>query len=81
MSDIGSEVRREVNAGIATVSRMMERFETRDARKCSSPESSSVGDNIPVSESNNRQIPENGGNNPLSDTNKEGPRPAESSSS
>lgn len=30
MSDIGSEVRREVNAGIATVSRMMERMETRD---------------------------------------------------
>uniref|UniRef100_A0A7C9EVU0 RING-type E3 ubiquitin transferase n=1 Tax=Opuntia streptacantha TaxID=393608 RepID=A0A7C9EVU0_OPUST len=29
MSDIGSEVRREVNAGIATVSRMMERLETR----------------------------------------------------
>ncbi|KAK8629000.1 hypothetical protein V6N13_077859 [Hibiscus sabdariffa] len=32
MSDIGSEVRREVNAGIATVSRMMERLETRDNR-------------------------------------------------
>lgn len=30
MSDIGSEVRREVNAGIATVSRMMDRLETRD---------------------------------------------------
>ncbi|KAL2945538.1 E3 ubiquitin-protein ligase RHF2A [Bienertia sinuspersici] len=30
MSDIGSEVKREVNAGIATVSRMMERMETRD---------------------------------------------------
>ncbi|CAK7342123.1 unnamed protein product [Dovyalis caffra] len=30
MSDLGSEVRREVNAGIATVSRMMERLETRD---------------------------------------------------
>ncbi|XP_039035941.1 E3 ubiquitin-protein ligase RHF2A-like isoform X1 [Hibiscus syriacus] len=28
MADIGSEVRREVNAGIATVSRMMERLET-----------------------------------------------------
>ncbi|XP_038878821.1 E3 ubiquitin-protein ligase RHF2A-like isoform X2 [Benincasa hispida] len=81
MSDIGSEVRREVNAGIATVSRMMERLDTRDARKSSSPESSSVGDNSPVSVSNNRQIPENGGNNPLSDTNKEGSRPAESSSS
>ncbi|KAL3839385.1 hypothetical protein ACJIZ3_023976 [Penstemon smallii] len=30
MADIGTEVRREVNAGIATVSRMMERLETRD---------------------------------------------------
>ncbi|CAA0818774.1 E3 ubiquitin-protein ligase RHF2A, partial [Striga hermonthica] len=30
MADIGCEVRREVNAGIATVSRMMERLETRD---------------------------------------------------
>ncbi|KGN66567.1 E3 ubiquitin-protein ligase RHF2A isoform X2 [Cucumis sativus] len=81
MSDIGSEVRREVNAGIATVSRMMERLETRDARKSSSPESSSVGGNSPVSESNNRSMPENGGNSPSTDTNKEGPRSAESSSS
>lgn len=30
MSDIGSEVKREVNAGLATVSRMMERLESRD---------------------------------------------------
>ncbi|KAJ7975907.1 E3 ubiquitin-protein ligase RHF2A-like [Quillaja saponaria] len=30
MSDLGSEVRREVNAGIATVSRMMEHLETRE---------------------------------------------------
>ena len=30
MADIGSEVKREVNAGIATVSRMMERLESRD---------------------------------------------------
>ncbi|XP_022153242.1 E3 ubiquitin-protein ligase RHF2A-like isoform X2 [Momordica charantia] len=81
MADVGSEVRREVNAGIATVSRMMERLETRDGRKNGSPESSNVGNTSPVSESNNRQTPENGGNNPLSDTNKEGSRPAESSSS
>ncbi|XP_022925348.1 E3 ubiquitin-protein ligase RHF2A-like isoform X1 [Cucurbita moschata] len=81
MSDIGSEVRREVNVGIATVSRMMERLETRDARKSSSPESSNVGDNNPVSESNDRRTPKNGGNNPLSVSNKEGSCPAESSSS
>lgn len=30
MADIGSEVRREVNAGIGTVSHMMERLEARD---------------------------------------------------
>ncbi|GLT75764.1 hypothetical protein SLA2020_474630 [Shorea laevis] len=30
VADLGSEVKREVNAGIATVSRMMERLETRD---------------------------------------------------
>ncbi|XP_074289698.1 E3 ubiquitin-protein ligase RHF2A-like [Silene latifolia] len=30
ISDIGSDVRREVNAGIATVSRMIERLDTRD---------------------------------------------------
>ncbi|XP_020080464.1 E3 ubiquitin-protein ligase RHF2A-like isoform X2 [Ananas comosus] len=30
ISDLGSEVKREINAGIATVSRMMERLETRD---------------------------------------------------
>ena len=30
MSDLGSEVRRDENAGIATVSGMMERLETRD---------------------------------------------------
>ncbi|CAI0402362.1 unnamed protein product [Linum tenue] len=31
LSDIGSEVRREVNAGIASVSRIMERLESRDS--------------------------------------------------
>ncbi|KAL6519309.1 hypothetical protein OROGR_018629 [Orobanche gracilis] len=33
MADIGSEVKREVNAGIATVSRMMERLEARDSNR------------------------------------------------
>lgn len=36
MADIGSGVRREVNAGIATVTRMMERLDTREARRTSS---------------------------------------------
>ena len=30
MSDLGSEVRRELNAGIASVSQLMDRLETRD---------------------------------------------------
>ncbi|OMO51603.1 Zinc finger, RING-type [Corchorus capsularis] len=55
MADLGSEVRREVNAGIATVSRMMERLETRDNRTSTSSVSSSLEDGS-NSESNNRQI-------------------------
>ncbi|KAL2481756.1 E3 ubiquitin-protein ligase RHF2A [Abeliophyllum distichum] len=48
MADIGSEVRREVNAGIATVSRMMEHLEIRDDNRAgriplaNSPVNSSV---------------------------------------
>ncbi|KAK1288332.1 E3 ubiquitin-protein ligase RHF2A [Acorus calamus] len=37
VSDIGSEVRREVNAGIATVSRLMERLDTRDNSRADDP--------------------------------------------
>ncbi|KAK8941996.1 E3 ubiquitin-protein ligase RHF2A [Platanthera guangdongensis] len=33
MADIGSEVKREVSAGIASVSRMMERLDTRENRR------------------------------------------------
>jgi len=65
MADLGSEVRREVNAGIATVSRMMERLETRyDDR------TSSVLNNVEdgsVAESNNQQVPEVGGCNAMTD--------------
>ncbi|XP_019448916.1 PREDICTED: E3 ubiquitin-protein ligase RHF2A isoform X7 [Lupinus angustifolius] len=35
MSDLGSEVKKEVNAGIATISRMIERLETRDTNRTS----------------------------------------------
>lgn len=42
MSDIGSEVKREVNAGLATVSRMMERLESRD---------NNIADHVPVANS------------------------------
>ena len=43
ISDIGSEVRREVNAGIAVVSRMMERLETKDGTEPSATSASGSG--------------------------------------
>lgn len=69
MADLGSEVRREVNAGIATVSRMMEHLETRDDSR-NGTASVSSNPNSPVPESNNQQIAEGGGHSPLSDTDK-----------
>ncbi|CAK7332073.1 unnamed protein product [Dovyalis caffra] len=70
--DLGSEVRREVNAGIATVSRMMERLETRDnSRTGTSSVSNSVEDGS-LAESNNHQLPEVGGGNATSDPNTDG---------
>uniref|UniRef100_A0A6M2FCF0 RING-type E3 ubiquitin transferase n=1 Tax=Populus davidiana TaxID=266767 RepID=A0A6M2FCF0_9ROSI len=67
MADLGSEVRREVNAGIATVSRMMEHLETRDdSRTGTSSVSNSVDSS--VAESNSQQ-PEVGVVNATSDPN------------
>uniref|UniRef100_A0A1J3ID33 RING-type E3 ubiquitin transferase n=1 Tax=Noccaea caerulescens TaxID=107243 RepID=A0A1J3ID33_NOCCA len=43
MADLGSEVKREVSAGIATVSRMMERLETRENSRPTSTASVSNG--------------------------------------
>lgn len=67
MADLGSEVRREVNAGIATVSRMMESLETRDDRRTGT---SSVSNSVDgsVAESNSQQ-PEVGVFNATSDPN------------
>ncbi|CAL5066974.1 unnamed protein product [Urochloa decumbens] len=42
ISNLGSEVRREVNAGIAAVSRMMERLETRDGTGPSSTPTTNI---------------------------------------
>ena len=67
MADLGSEVRREVNAGIATVSRMMERLETRDNGTSAATVSSSLEDRSNP-ESNNHQISDAGGETPLTDT-------------
>lgn len=63
MSELGSEVRREVNAGIASVSRMMQRLETQEDavtsqdsneqgghnRRDSNPENSLNNSNAPAS--------------------------------
>jgi len=43
LSDLGSEVKREVNAGIAAVSRMMERHDTRDGTGPSATSASGSG--------------------------------------
>lgn len=52
MAEISSEVKREVNAGIATVARMIERLETRDDNASSSSVSNSP-DNVLIPESGN----------------------------
>ncbi|XP_062189165.1 E3 ubiquitin-protein ligase RHF2A-like isoform X2 [Phragmites australis] len=51
ISNLGSEVRREVNAGIAAVSRMMERLETRDG---TGPSSTSPTNIHSASDTNNQ---------------------------
>lgn len=70
MSDIGSEVRREVNAGIATVSRMMERLETKETGRTSSASESTSIENSSVTESDNQRTSETSGDISLGDTNK-----------
>ena len=79
MADLGSEVRREVNAGIATVSRMMERLETRDNGTSAATVSSSLEDRSNP-ESNNHQISDAGGETPLTDTSAQASCAASSSS-
>ncbi|KAL3718446.1 hypothetical protein ACJRO7_003558 [Eucalyptus globulus] len=67
MADLGSEVRRD--AGIATVSHMMERLEMRDGGRTSSASVSNSSENLPVPQPENQQIPDTVGENPLSITN------------
>lgn len=59
MADIGSEVRREVNAGIATVSRMMERLDTRESRRTSSSSPSPSAEVHAIVEPNNEGVTAN----------------------
>lgn len=56
MSDIGSEVRKEFNAGIATVSRMMERLDTRDNTPASSASGHQSIQGHPISETSNERV-------------------------
>ncbi|XP_042483281.1 E3 ubiquitin-protein ligase RHF2A-like isoform X2 [Macadamia integrifolia] len=67
IADIGSEVRREVNAGIASVSRMMERLESRENSRA---DDSSVSNNSEglVADSSNQSIAESHGNHLSSDS-------------
>ena len=68
MADRGSDVTREVNAGIVTVSRMMEHLETRDDSKTGNSSVSNCVDGS-VAESNSQQVPEVGGVSATSDPN------------
>ncbi|MED6135336.1 E3 ubiquitin-protein ligase rhf2a, variant 2 [Stylosanthes scabra] len=80
MSDIGTEVRREVNAGIATVSRMMERLETRDGNRSNSNTAPSNLEDGSVQGSRDQHLTETGASQ-LRDTNTETSCAAGSSSS
>ncbi|GAB4834140.1 hypothetical protein Ancab_032403 [Ancistrocladus abbreviatus] len=58
MADLGSEVQREVNAGIATVSRMLERFDSREnnrARRASVSNNAADWPNIEQRNQNNSE--------------------------
>ncbi|KAF7823162.1 E3 ubiquitin-protein ligase RHF2A [Senna tora] len=68
MSDLGSEVRREVNAGIATVSRMMERLETRDGDRTNSDSAPSHLEDGSNAGSNNQRLPDTEGDSLLRDS-------------
>ncbi|OVA10792.1 zinc finger protein [Macleaya cordata] len=67
IADLGSEVMREVNAGLASVSRMMERLETRENGR---ETNSSVSNNLDgETDQSNYGIAETRANTDLSDTN------------
>ncbi|GKV01341.1 hypothetical protein SLEP1_g13898 [Rubroshorea leprosula] len=67
MSDLGSEVRREVNAGMASVSRMMEHPETRGNNRAS--DGAPVLGESSVTEENNQQNTETHGESALNSCN------------
>lgn len=67
MSDLGSEVKREVNAGIATVSRMMERLDARDNNRTNTGSVSNSSENSP--DMGNQWISDTSASTSLNDTN------------
>lgn len=69
MADIGSDVRREVNAGIATVSRMMEHLETRDNSRTTPSSVSDSSEDTSSPSLGDQRMAETGAHNPLGDTN------------
>jgi len=68
MPDVGSEVRREVNSGIASVSRMMEHLETRENSRDSEASVANHPDDSPVTDQSIQNIAETRGENPLNDS-------------
>ncbi|XP_062182444.1 E3 ubiquitin-protein ligase RHF2A-like [Phragmites australis] len=58
VADLGSEVRREVNAGIASVSRMMERLETRGSSRTGDSPTTSTAEVGPSTDSSNERVTE-----------------------
>jgi len=63
VSDLGSEVRREVNNGIASVSRMMERLETRGSSRTGDSPTASTSEVCSTTEPSNERVTESNSNN------------------
>lgn len=67
MSDIGSEVRRELNAGFASVSRLMERLEKREDNNTAAG-GSSLSNHLAAETSNQNNGEASGGESTLRDS-------------
>lgn len=76
MAELGSEVRREVNAGITSVSRMMERLETRE--NMSSPANNPADNSL--TEQSNQNTADNHRELPLNEKEKQASSAASSGS-
>ncbi|GAB4824582.1 E3 ubiquitin-protein ligase rhf2a [Ancistrocladus abbreviatus] len=80
MADIGSEVRREVNVGIASVSRMMEHLETTDNGRTSSNSPNSSETSLAPDPGSQHIAETGGGSSSLNDNNVQAPFAATSGS-